>query len=197
MQTPKAIPILIGCAAFVTAVSAVLSVGIVRLCVASAAASPLSIRSLVCGNDLNAGYAGFKRLAAENIFIESGVLESQEHSINKGTEAAKLVDGNKTTLAAPANQNIDYIITFTEPYRIRQTVITWGDYGINANYVSHWKLEAKGEAGAWKTVEEGNLPKSKETVVNKAFEAASVRLTAESAKDWIGAYEIELVGRPI
>ncbi len=184
-------------AGIAVSISVILSVGIVRLCIGSNISFPLSIRSIACGNNLNAERVGFKRLGKENLFITSGTYESKEYSIDKGTDAAKLIDGDERTLAAPGNRRLDYILTLTEPYQISKTIIIWGDYGTISKYVTHWKLEAKRDDNEWTTIEEGNLPKSRETIVKGNYNASAVRLTAESPEDWIGAYELELVGRPL
>lgn len=174
-----------------------LSVGVIRLCIGSEASRPLSLRTLICGTSLNASRVGFKRLTADDMFIESVTAESKEYSIDRGNEAGKLIDGDKRTLAAPANRLLHYALKFTEPHRIRQAIITWGDYGTIAKYVAHWQLEASADGTTWTTIRKGDSPQEKETVINAEFDAAALRLTAESPEDWIGIYELELVGRPL
>jgi hypothetical protein len=180
-----------------TVISVTLSVGIIRLCFTSDASSPLSLRSLICGNDLNSNRIGFKRLTSEDMFIESGIVESKQYSIDRGYEAAKLVDGDKLTLAAPANRELNYKIIFTEPHRIRQVIIIWGDYGTIGKYISRWKIEASEGGDIWTEIKKGDSPNEKETVINGNFNATAIRLTAESPEEWIGAYELQLVGRPL
>ena len=63
--------------------------------------------------------------------------------------------------------------------------------------MAQWKIEAKKGNGEWTIIEEGGSPKSKETVINGNYDASMIRLTAESPEDWIGAYELALVGRPL
>lgn len=178
--------------------SVVIAVGIIRACVASDPSVWLSIASMVCGNNLNASHVGFKRIMAENITsITSGITESKEFSIDRDNDATKLMDGKKTTLAAPANQKLEYIVALTEPYRIRQTIITWGDYGVNSNYITHWVLEASVDGAAWTVVKTGGSPRANETIVNENFTAMALRIKAQSPKDWIGIYELQLIGRPL
>lgn len=196
MWNKKFIFLVIACGTILV-FSTALSVGVVRFCVATDASLPLSARTLICGRDLNAERVGFKRLNAENMFIVSDTPESKQYSIDRGYDAAKLIDGNKLTLAAPANRMINYKFSFVEPQRIRQIIITWGDYGTIGKYVSQWKIEATEDGTAWKTIQEGSSPETKETILNKKFNAAALRLTAESPEDWIGVYEVEIVGRPL
>ena len=180
-----------------TFISILVSVGIIRFCVASDFSLPLSPRTLICGGDLNAGRVGFKRLTSENMFVVSAIAESKEYSIDRDNAAAKLIDGKKETLAAPANKQLDYQFTFIEPQHIRQTIITWGDYGTIEKYIASWKLEVSDDGKIWKTIISGNSPQSKETIINKGFDASFVRLAAQSPQDWIGIYEVELIGRPL
>lgn len=185
----------IGCA--IIAASAAISVGIVRTCISSKASMSISPRWFICGDDLNASRSGYKRLVPAQISIISGVPESGEYSIGKGTDAEMLVDNDKKTLAAPGNRELDYIMTMAEPQTIRRAVITWGDYGINENYIKSWSIEATMDGKEWKTIASGASPRNSETLVNETFPASAVRLRARSDKDWIGAYEIELIGRPL
>lgn len=197
MKISKSTLIAAGCAIAAAIISTILSVGIIRLCLGSSVSVPLSPRSFICGNDLSAGRVGFKRLTPKEIFIESAIFESKEYSIDAGKDAEKMIDGDKRTLAAPANRMLDYMLKLTEPYRVRQVIITWEDYGTIAKYISQWKLEASTDGTTWKTIEEGGAPNKKETTINKSFDASALRLTAQSAEEWIGVYELEIVGRPL
>ena len=190
----RTIAIVAGTTAFA---SIIVSVGIIRLCVGSDAMVFFSIRSVICGGDLNAGRVGFKRLTAQNMSAISEIAESKEFSIDRNNDATALIDGEKNTLAAPANQNFDYVITLTEPHRIRQTIITWGDYGVNSNYIASWSLEASDDGKIWTTIKKGDSPNESETIVNEDFTAFKIRVKAQSPKDWIGIYEVEFIGRPL
>ena len=174
-----------------------IAIGVIRLCIASDASAPMSFREIICGNDLNAGRVGFKKLTAESISVASNITESKEFSIDRDNDAAKLVDGKKNTLAAPANQSIEYILTLTEPHRIRQTIITWGDYGVNTNYISNWTIETSLNGETWTKIKQGASPKESETIINEDFTALKIRIKAQSVNDWIGIYEMELIGRPL
>lgn len=189
--------VIIGTAAASICIAITLSIGVIRLCIGSDISRPLSPRTIICGKNLNTSRVGFKRLTADDMFIESATPESKEYSIDRGNDASKIIDGNKYTLAAPANRIADYKLTFTEPHQIRQIIITWGDYGTIAKYIGTWQLEASTDGTTWKTIEKGGGPNKKEAVINKSFDAAMIRLRAESEEEWIGIYEIELVGRPL
>lgn len=184
-------------AAVSTGIAVVFSIGIIRLCIGSESTFWFSIRSIVCGNDLNASRVGYKRLTAQNMSVSSDITESKEFSIDRDNDATKLIDGKKTTLAAPANQNVEYTITLTEPHRIRQTIITWGDYGVNTNYINSWSLEASENGKTWTVIKKGGSPQVSEAIINDDFTALTIRIKAQSPNDWIGIYELELVGRPL
>lgn len=184
-------------AAVATIASIIISVGIIRLCVGSDRTIFFSIRSIICGADLNANRVGFKRLTAQNMSAVSQITESQQYSIERNNDATALIDGKKNTLAAPANKNLDYVITLTEPHRIRQTIITWGDYGVNSNYITNWTLEASDDGKVWTVIKKGDLPHEGETIINEDFTAFKIRITAQSPEDWIGIYEAEFIGRTL
>lgn len=189
------ISVIMACVA--TLIAVISSVSIVRLCIGSDVAFWFSIRSIVCGNDLNAGRVGFKRLTAQSMSVISGITESKEYSVDRENDATKLIDGKKNTLAAPANQKLEYVITFTEMHRIRQAIITWGDYGVNTNYINAWTFEASEDGKVWTTIKKGGSPRASETIINDDFTALTIRVKAQSPNDWIGIYELELVGRPV
>lgn len=177
----------------------VVAVLVVRACLGTGIRFALSPASIICGNELTAtGEApdNFRRLAPNEMTVTSLVPERADLSIAEGRGADKLIDGNEKTLAAPGSNTIDYSANLLNAYDIRQIVVYWGDYGINTNYVRSWSLLSSDDGSIWKIIDSGPSPADKKTVVNKEVRASYVRLTAEAEKDWIGAYELEIVARP-
>jgi len=171
---------------------------IVRWCFSSGPGLPLSIYSLVCSRQAASRTAGsFRRLTPQEILVTSNITESKEFSLDKGLEAAKLTDGSHETLAAPASQKIDYLINFNDDYEINRIKIYWGDYGYNENYINQWRLEASNDGKTWQEIESGERPRAAETIIKKRFKANNLRLQAQSPQDWIGIYEVEIIGRTL
>lgn len=161
-----------------------------RICASSSSKIFLSIPYLICGQNLSNSRTNFKKLQPGEIFATSNIQESAG-----GRDASKLVDGSIGTLAEPGATKVDYKLNFLDNYEVKQVIIHWGDYGINDNYIKSWILESSLDDISWQTIVTGERPLDLSTVVNKRFSAKSLRLRAESAKDWIGVYEVEVVGR--
>jgi hypothetical protein len=157
---------------------------------------PFSPATLICGADTGGVKGGFRKIKTEEAEVKSNIPETED-SARMDRLAAKLFDGSLKTLAEPGATSLDYGISFFDDMEIKKITIHWKDYGINDNYINAWKLEASPDGAIWDTIAEGNSsPRTGETVVDKRFIASALRLTAQSAKDWIGVYEIEIIGRP-
>ena len=186
-----------------TGISAVLAIVaaivIVRACLGTGLRFAFSPASIICGDEQATGEtsSNFKRLAPNEMTVISTVHEREDLSIAEGRGAEKLIDGNKKTLAAPGSNAIDYSISLLDNYEIKQMIVYWGDYGINPNYIRSWSIQSSDDGVTWKAVASGASPADDKTVINKQVTTARLRLTAESEKDWIGAYELEIIARPV
>ena len=170
---------------------------IVRACLGTGFKFNLSPASILCGDMSAKTGNAFRRIAPNEMSVMSAVAEREDLSIEAGRGADKLIDGSEKTLAEPGSSTLDYRISLLEPYEIKQIVIHWGDYGINPNYVASWSLESSEDGFAWAIVASGESPRDSKTAVNERFTTSRLRLRADSAKDWIGAYEIQIIGKPI
>ena len=157
----------------------------------------LSPGRAICGDTMTNDQKSFKRLTADEMSVMSIVPEREDLSIGQDRGSEKLIDGSDKTLAAPGSDTVDYVIVMLEPKEIKQLIIHWGDYGINDNYIAEWSLESSDDGIEWEIVADGASPKDSRTVVNENVRTSRLRLKARSAKDWIGVYEIEVIGRPI
>lgn len=123
---------------------------------------------------------------------KSQIDEHAKYSIELGNIAKNLVDGNEKTLAAPASNKIDYIVNLADSYKIKSIDILWQGY----DYITSWSLEASSDGKSWQEIhEEKNAPGAKTTIDSK-FSASYIRLKAESENNWIGAYELSIIGKP-
>ncbi len=170
---------------------------IVRACLGTGFKFHLSPASILCGDMSAKSGNAFRRVAPNEMSAMSAVPERQDLSLDAGRGADKLIDGSEKTLAAPGSAELDYRISLLEEYEIKQVVIHWGDYGINPNYVNSWSLESSEDGSAWKTVASGESPRDSKTAVNVRFVTSRLRLRADSTKDWIGAYEMQIIGKPL
>ena len=155
------------------------------------------ISNLVCGTNVNLYRSYYRKLSNDELSVESNVKESEEFSVAAGTTADKLIDGSKETRAAPAGHNFDYTISLADIYSINKINLNWGDDGKAPSYIDSWKLESSIDGENWDIVDFGNFPKELETTINKDFVASMLRLSGSSEKQWIGANEVEIIGRPI
>ena len=155
------------------------------------------IPAKICGFDLTRPPAEFRKLTRADASVTSGIPESKEFSVNRDTTAEKLIDGSVNTLAQPGGNKIDYEVTLVNPSEIKEMAIYWKDYGVNANYISKWSVESSENGADWTPVGGGDSPHDEKTVIDKKFTASKIRLRARSAKDWIGAYEMEIIARPL
>lgn len=156
------------------------------------------ISNLVCGTNVNLYRSYYRKLGAhELISAKSNIKELKEWSIDKGTTADKLIDGSKDTRAAPANRDFDYTISLANIYSINKINLHWGADGRGPSYIDSWKLESSVDGENWETVDFGGFPKELETSVNKKFVASMLRLSGHSEKQWIGANEVEIIGKPV
>lgn len=186
-----------GVIAVSASISIVIAALVVRACLGTGFKFDLSPASIICGEMPGKNATAFRRIAPNEMSAISIVPEREDLSLQAGRGADKLIDGSEKTLAAPGSDKLDYRISLLEPYDIKQVVIWWGDYGINPNYVSAWWLESSEDGSAWKTVASGASPKDSSTAINERFTTSRLRLRADSAKDWIGAYEMRIVGKPL
>ena len=177
-------------------ISFLLSVMLIRLCASTKFRFFLSPTYLFCGTDASSNNVSFKKLTAEEVSITSNINESKEFSISRGTIAKNLIDDSLETLAAPANTKLDYAIKFLNNYQIKQIIIYWKDFGEDRKYVNKWSLDSVSSSGSEK-IANGGFPGIDKTIVDKKFNAVELHLTAESDGNWIGIYEIEIIGRPI
>lgn len=153
--------------------------------------------TLICGSGTTE-FSPYKKILPTQFTLISNINESKEHSLNLGRGTAMLIDGNEDTQAAPASRTLDYYFKLFNPYLIKSVRIVWRDYGINENYINQWSLEATEDGEDWEIIEEQlQSPQANETLIEKKFQAVGLRLKVESAKDWIGIYEVELVGKPL
>ncbi len=183
-------------------ISVCLSVGmaalIVRACLGTGFKFDLSPASFICGkSDIGTEMTTFRRLAPNEMSVISNTPERSDLSIGQGRGAEKLIDGSEETLAAPGSNTIDYTVTLLDSYEIKQIIIRWGDYGVNTNYIRSWSLESSDNGSAWKVLASGPSPADVKTVINDRMQTSHLRLKAQAEKDWIGAYELEVVGKPI
>ena len=155
------------------------------------------ISNFICGSDVNIHRSYYRRLGNDELSIQSNVNESEEFSVTAGTTADKLIDGSKETRAAPANRDFDYTIGLTDIYSINKVNLSWGDDGRTPEYIDSWKLESSIDGENWEVVDFGGFPKETETSVNENFVASMLRLSGHSEKQWIGANEVEIIGKPI
>ncbi len=188
----RALAYIVACALISIAVAA----SVVRLCLAPSYKTPMSPISLLCGFSGSQEKSTFKILLPNEVEIRSNTPELI-NSENRNREARKLMDGDKNTLASPGAAKLDYTVLFFDSYEIKQVTVRWGDYGINSNYISSWKLQASIDGAIWTDVAFGDSPYGSETIINKRFSASMLRLSAASTKDWIGVYEIRIIGRPL
>lgn len=177
--------------------SVFLTMVILRTCIAVSDKEYASILYFVCG-DSSISQKSFKKLNKSDLLsIVSNINESKEFSLDRGAAADKLIDGSTETLAAPASNKIDYQINLVGEYKIKQIIIHWGSYGINKNYVSKWSFEFSADGTNWSVLEgSDSSPKTDKTVINKRFSASNLRLKAGAENDWIGIYELDIIGAP-
>lgn len=186
-----------GLIALSAAISIVVAALIVRACLGTGFKFDLSPASIICGDMSGKAGSAFRRIAPNEMSVMSAVTEREDLSIEAGRGADKLVDGSEKTLAAPGSNALDYRISLLEPYEIKQIVIHWGDYGINPNYIASWSLESSEDGSAWTIVASGESPRDSKTAINERFTTSRLRMRADSAKDWIGAYEMQIIGKPV
>ena len=177
-------------------ISFFLSVMLIRLCSSTGFRFFLSPTYLFCGTDAASNNVTFKKLTAAEVAITSNINESEEFSVKRNTLAKNLIDGDLQTLAAPANTQLDYTIKFLNKYQIKQIIIHWKNFGESKEYVNVWSLNSISSGGGEK-IASGEFPNTDRTIIDKKINAAELRITAESEKNWIGIYEIEIIGRPI
>ena len=175
--------------------SIILTVSILRICASFSDSNFASLSYFVCGSSSRT-LASFKKLTIPDFSsIESLVNESKEFSIDRGYGVSSLTDGSLLTFAAPASNKIGYQVNLVGGYKIKQVVIHWGDYGVNANYINKWSLESSEDGINWSLIESGDSPHSNRTVINKKFSSTALRLKAEAESDWIGVHELDIIGR--
>lgn len=123
----------------------------------------------------------------------SNLPESSTYSIGRGYGAAKLVDGDPSTLAYPGARELDYTISLPHERHASAATIRWGGYGTNPAYVQAWTLlgRRKGES-KWTLLSEGGFPGAESTTVSIDAFVDELRLTASSAVNWIGVYDVSL-----
>ena len=155
------------------------------------------ISRIMCGTNVDIHRSYYRRLGADELSIVSNVHESEEYSVTTGETSDKLVDGFKDTRAAPANHDFDYTIRLANIYSINKINLNWGDDGRTPEYIDSWKLESSIDGENWEVVDFGGFPKELETSVNEKFVASMLRLSGHSEKQWIGANEVEIIGKPI
>ena len=155
------------------------------------------ISKLMCGTNVDLHRSYYRRLGADELSIKSNVHESEEFSVATGETSDKLVDGSKETRAAPASHDFDYTIGLTDIYSINKINLSWGNDGRTPEYIDSWKLESSIDGENWEVVDFGGFPKELETSVNEKFVASMLRLSGHSEKQWIGANEVEIIGKPI
>lgn len=124
--------------------------------------------------------------------VESIVNEHTKYSLELGNGADNLVDGDEKTLAAPASNQIDYIVSLTEVYKIKEISILWQGYP----YIRSWALEASSDGNKWKEIYSNNSAPGSQTIIDNKFDASFIRLKAEAENNWIGAYELSIIGKP-
>lgn len=104
--------------------------------------------------------------------------------------SGNLLDGKAETLAYPENLNLDYLIELNELYPFQSISIVWGGYGLQPNYVKHWVMDGCNRDGQWIRLGKGGFPASEVSRVEIKKVVSQVRIEAQSAKDWIGIYEV-------
>jgi F5/8 type C domain len=189
------IAVTIGVSAFISVMVAAL---IVRGCLGTEFKFSLSPASIICGQTLaESPSSAFRHIASNEMSAQSNVPEREDLSIENGRGANKLIDGSEKTLAAPGSNIIDYSVILLNAYKIKQIIIYWGDYGINPNYINAWSLEYSDNGSVWKTIKSGMSPKDSQTIINERIQTSRLRLKAQADKDWIGVYELKIIGKPM
>ena len=129
--------------------------------------------------------------------VQSNVPENPAYSIARNYGAANLIDGNTQTLAYPGSKNLDYQISLGGATHLSSANITWGYFGTNSTYVTAWSVLGRNGSGQWTTLAQGGFPDSATTQVSLNFVATDVRILASSDSNWIGIYDLNLVGGPL
>lgn len=175
-------------------ISVILNIALLRACFGAPTYYSF-FRIFVCGKNIVTTRTLFKKLEPQNMSVTSNIPESKEHSLDRGFDAKKLIDGLKTTMAYPGSQEIDYVVDLLDTYQVKSVNIVWGDSGKSKKYVSSWQLQAFSPEDDWWTIKEGLFPDEGETLIKETFLTNKLRLKAKSDENWIGAYELEIIGR--
>jgi hypothetical protein len=132
-------------------------------------------------------------VAPSSVTTVSQIPESQQYSIRQNYGAANLTDGNLNTLAYPANLSVDYVVGLNALSHVSGATIRWGYFGTNPLYISSWSLYGRnGASNPWIVLTSGGFPAADSTFVPLDNYVTDVRITASSAFNWIGLYELSI-----
>ena len=114
--------------------------------------------------------------------------------------AAHLVDGDPSTSTYPGGVSPDYTIDPGQDAYIEAVHITWGAFGTNGGGTQHvesWRVLGLALDGlSWDVIARGLFPNSAETIVPVQNRYRKLRVAADS-RNWIGLYEVQVVGTPL
>ncbi len=133
-----------------------------------------------------------------NLSVFSNITENPVYSLARGYVAANLIDGNKSTLAYPANDNVDYQVSLGSPTYLSSASFTWGYFGSNPIYMHDWAVLARNGANQqWTEIAWGGFPAATASGTELNTIATDIRVVAHSTINNIGIYELQLYGLPV
>jgi len=175
-------------------VSTIISLSVFRFCSGTDVAFyNFRIGELICGD--NKFFRPYNLLQKSDVGVTSHIAESPEYSLKKGFSAKNLVDGDPTTLAYPGSLILEYVIDLINQYDITKIAILWGGYGTSKEHIEDWEVSVSNNGKDWNTIAQGDFPGEDLTTIKTSIKTRFLKLIARSKKNWIGAYEVKIIGR--
>ena len=156
--------------------------------IATAAQDNIGIYELQLFGVPISGFPAMADITASSNLAEVSALSSYGPPSN-------LLDGNLTTLAYPAKQNIDYSLDPGKDTYIDSVRVVWGYFGTIPIYVTSWQLlgQASGST-TWDVIARGGYPNTSESLTPVKNHYRKLRIAAQSQFNDIGIYEVQVFG---